>query len=91
MYENSSSSTAKSKVKKEIISPAADNYFERVVEDDLALYFSYLQAAQRPNVVALMDFQDSFSLHFAVGLQKDSELMGLFNYQVSKMTQSGKK
>ncbi len=80
--------SAKTKVTKTVYDTLAK--LDRIVlENNIGLYTTYFHASNKPHLLALLDFEDTFTMHLAIGVQKDSEFLGLFNYHIIKMIQGG--
>ena len=86
---DTSGNEAKDKVTKVLVDTLPE-LEEAVFFKGMATYYSLLTIEEKyPYVIAITDFENSLTMHYGIGLQKDSELFGLFNYNIIKMKQGG--
>ncbi len=80
--------TAMSKVN--VYFEQGDHLYDMVADNPkMVLYSSFLDSMESPEVVPVVDFEERVPSQMTIGLQKDSELLELFNYNILKMYQSG--
>ena len=89
LLEATDSSSAKFRVPKVLFSTHGELLKAVLEEEDYAMFLGFLAVSLIDDYEVLMDFEGSYPLPMAIGLQQDSEFLGIFNYHLLKMMQTG--